>query len=190
MKAPKTYYVSTTSNTHCFCTNALVLYTVVFSEFELTDYHQNKVPAWLLNISREPPAIRGEGSNHRDSLVGPTIQAIIIRFLKERSTDALCYICDAAGGLASGRHRLFQRWFRQGQTKMVKYDSKPYHQQQDIYASIVMHTSHPNRLYVMDAFYKTLDYHYPEEVLYPIPDEDWQLGRFSTAPVTPTLISK
>ncbi|MBV7531930.1 DUF6169 family protein [Chitinophaga sp. sic0106] len=128
----------------------------------LMDYDQNEVPVKMLKISRQPPKLNG-GRNPKDRLVSPTIQCILIQFLAKHPDASIVYICDNNDGLAQARHRLFNNWFMPRNQDFVKYDTTEHHHKHRFYASMITGVKNPQGKYVMDAFYKTLDWYFPDD---------------------------
>ncbi|NIG57254.1 DUF6169 family protein [Chitinophaga sp. Cy-1792] len=174
MKPWMLYAVECTSDDECsFSTTAGVIYKVAFSDYYLYDCVDNEVKCKTIVLSREPPNVRGMGCNYKDERVFPTIGSIIMRYLENNPDEAVVFLCDNRDKLAKARFRLFDRWFNSQRKILTKSDTNEKHHLDDFCASIFMRRDNLAGPYYKDAFRWTLERCFPEEIWYPVNDEEW-----------------
>jgi len=139
-----------------FTTQSGDKYTAWFTEFFLQTQDQNEL--LIYSFGFECSRNSTESSLRFDTRIKATIQNIIIEFFKKHPNDAILYICSSADGKARNRHITFSNWFNEFGNNFTKCDSQIQYEGNDFYSSIIILNDNPQKDYLIDAFFFTIEY--------------------------------
>jgi len=87
---------------------------------------------------------------------------VILEFFQRNPEIGLLFICENSDGY--GRHRkiTFNKWYKEANAPIEKFDCREAYTKEGFYTSILVLSDNPMKDYYVDAFYGTIDEFFPD----------------------------
>ncbi len=159
------YKLSPTERGYQFQTNSGLTYHLYFTEYYLKDSQGDDVKVQSFGFFPEPGIPRKEIKKNRyDGKVKATIISFITEYFEKNPDIGLLYLCDPNDGYARHRSITFSQWYKEFDFPIEKFDCLERHRKAGYYTSILIRSDNPLKDYYVEAFYRSLEEFFPEEI--------------------------
>jgi hypothetical protein len=155
------YSISTTEEGYkYFTTDSGLTYFLYFTEYYLKGSEGEDIMAMSFGFYHKPNVIE---NRKYDPKVKETILHIISDFFETNKEMGLSFICVVRDGY--GRHRkiTFNKWYKEANDAVEKYDGRDAYAKEGLYTSFLIRADNPLKDYYVDAFYRSIDEYFPME---------------------------
>ncbi|WP_143056596.1 DUF6169 family protein [Chitinophaga sp. YR573] len=98
-----------------------------------------------------------------DPKVKNTILQIITDFFENNKEMSTIYICSTSDGYGRHRRITFNKWYKEVDVPIEKFDCREAQAKEGLYASFFIRSDNQLKDYYVDAFYRSIDEYFPAD---------------------------
>ncbi len=151
MSLPYNFQLTKDGSYH-FISNQGYNYLIYFFESVLPDAEGNIHIVYNLGFSRDGKHNSVPFVNKFDSQISTTILFIVNDFFNKNDHKVLIYFCFGDDGYSRHRSIVFNKWSKELNTHIEKYDSKVKYENEMIYGSLMIVKDNPLKTLILEAF--------------------------------------